>query len=446
MAKRLTPLSVRQLKPSRVRREVPDASVPGLHLIIHPTGKRVWALRLRRPSGQTAKITLGAVDTANREVEAAPVVGQLLSLPAARQLAASLLRDRAMGRDIAADVVAAKRRARGERMAAVAGTFGQAAVDYCSYMRKSQRTWARSARVIGVDEQLELIRGGLADRWSARPVTTITSADVYDVVNEVCNRGVPGLARRSEGPTEGMARSAHDTLSAMFTWLRRHRRVEVNPVSNVHPPDPARERDRVLSDDELAQLWRATDQIGWSFRAIYRLLILTGCRLSEIAEMRWSELSDDLTTLKLPADRVKNKKLHDVPLSPAAREVITAVPRIAGSDYVFTGRTGATPVSGFSKAKARIDALIGPGVPPWVTHDIRRTVASGLQRLGIALPVTEKILGHEGGSFAGVVGIYQRHEYAAEQRAALERWAAHVEGLVSGASAGVVPIRRRRGR
>jgi hypothetical protein len=89
---------------------------------------------------------------------------------------------------------------------------------------------------------------------------------------------------------------------------------------------------------------------------------------------------------------------------------------------------------------------MGPAVPPWVTHDIRRTVASGLQRLGVALPVTEKILGHEGGSFAGVVGIYQRHEYAAEQRAALERWAAHVEGLVSGAPAGVVPIRHRRGR
>src|SRR5262249_4674015 len=107
MAKRLTPLAVKTIKPGKVRREVPDASVPGRHLLSHPTGKRVWALRLRRPSGQTAKITLGAADTANREVEAAPVVGQLLSLPAARQLAASLLRDRAMGRDIAADVVAA---------------------------------------------------------------------------------------------------------------------------------------------------------------------------------------------------------------------------------------------------------------------------------------------------------------------------------------------------
>ena len=446
MTKRLTPLSVRQLKPSRVRREVPDAAMPGLHLIIHPTGKRVWALRLRRPSGQTAKITLGAVDTANREVEAAPVVGQLLSLPAARQLAASLLRDRAMGRDIAADVVAAKRRARGERMAAVAGTFDQAALDYCGYMRKSQRTWARSARVLGVDDQLQLIRGGLADRWSARPVTAITSADVYDVVNEVRHRGVPGLKRRREGQTEGMARSAHDTLSAMFTWLHRHRRVESNPASGVHPPDPPAERDRVLSDDELAHLWKVTDQIGWSFRAIYRLLILTGCRLSEIAEMRWSELSDDLTTLQLPADRVKNKTPHDVPLSPMARDVIAAVPRIAGSDYVFTGRTGATPVSGFSKVKARIDALMDPDVAPWVTHDIRRSVASGLQRLGVPLVVTEKILNHQSGSLAGIVKVYQRHEYAAEKRAALERWAAHVEGLVCGESASVTPIRRSRGR
>jgi integrase len=444
MAKRLTPLAVKTMKPGKVRREVPDASVPGLRLIIHPTGKRVWALRVRRLSGQSAKVTLGPVDVTNREVEGTPVVGQLLSLPAARQLAASLLRDRAMGRDIAADVVAAKRRARGERMAAAAGAFGQAAVDYCGYMRKSsQRTWVRSARVLGVDEQLQLIRGGLADRWSARPVTGITSADVYDTVNETRNRGVPGLVRRSEGPTEGMARTMHDTLSAMFTWLRRHRRVESNPVSNVHPPDPARERDRVLSDDELVKLWRATDEVGGHFGAIYKLLVLTGCRLNEIAQMKWAELSDDLTTLQLPPNRVKNKMPHDVPLSRMAREVIAAVPRVVGSDFVFVGRAGATPVSGFSKAKVRIDALMGPDVPPWVTHDIRRSTASGLQRLGVPLVVTEKILNHQSGSLAGIVKVYQRHEYAAEKRAALERWSTHIESLVSGESASITPIRRR---
>ena len=415
-------------------------------MVIQPTGRRVWALRLRRPDGRSAKITLGPVDTTNREAEGTPVVGQLLTLAGARQLAAALHRERAMGRDIAAEAVAAKRRARGERAAAAASSFGRAAIDYVAFTKKNLRRWQRSARMLGVDENLELIRGGLAERWNTRSVGEISSHDIFFIVDEVRHRGVPGLARRTGGPTEGMARVMHGVLSAAFSWFVRNRRCERNPCAGVHLPEAGRERDRVLSDDELVRLWKATEQIGGSFGAIYKLLVLTGCRLNEIAQMKWVELSDGFATLKLPAERVKNKTPHDVPLSRMARDVIAAVPRIAKSDFVFASPRTGRPASAFSKAKAAIDALIGPGVPPWVTHDIRRSVASGLQRLGVALPVTEKILGHEGGSFAGVVGIYQRHEYAAEQRAALERWAAHVEGLVSGESASITPIRRRRGR
>src|SRR5262245_23437137 len=448
MAKRrLTPLSVRKLRAGKARREIPDATMPGLHLVIQPTGRRVWALRLRRPDGRSAKITLGPVDTTNREViDGAPVVGQLLTLAGARQLAAALHRERAMGRDVAAEAVAAKRRARGERAAAAAGTFGRAVLDYIASMKKKLRRWQRSARMLGVDENLELIRGGLAERWNTRSVGEISSHDIFFIVDEVRHRSVPGLARRTGRPTEGMARVMHATLSAAFSWFVRNRRCERNPCAGVHLLEAGRERDRVLSDDELVRLWKATEQIGGSFGAIYKVLVLTGCRLNEIAQMKWAELSDDFATLKLPAERVKNKTPHDVPLSPMARDVIAAVPRIAGSDFVFTSPRTGRPALAFSKAKAAIDALMGPDVPQWVTHDIRRTVASGLQRLGIALPVTEKILGHEGGSFGGIVGVYQRHEYAAEQRAALERWAAHVEGSIPGASAGVVPIRRHRGR
>jgi integrase len=445
MAKRLTPLSVRKLRPGKVRREIPDGAMPGLHLVIQPTGRRVWALRLRRPDGRSAKVTLGPVDTTNREVEGTPVVGQLLTLAGARQLAAALHRERAMGRDVAAEAVATKRRARGERATAAAGTFGRAVLDYIASMKKKLRRWQRSARMLGVDENLELIRGGLAERWNTRGIGEITSHDVFFVVDEVRHRGVPGLERRSREPTAGLARVMHATLSAAFSWFVQNRRCERNPCTGVHPPDPPAERDRVLSDDELVRLWKATEQIGGNFGAIFKLLILTACRLNEIAQIKWAELSDDFATLKLPTERVKNKKARDVPLSSMARKVISAVPRIAGSDVVFPSRNG-KPVSAFSKAKARIDGLMGPDTPPFVVHDIRRSVASGLQRLGVALPVTEKILGHEGESFGGIIGVYQKYEYAAEQRQALQRWALHVEGLVSGASAGIVPIRRRRGR
>ena len=131
-----------------------------------------------------------------------------------------------------------------------------------------------------------------------------------------------------------------------------------------------------------------------------------------------------------------------MPLSPLARSIITDVTRIDGSDFVFTV-TGRSPVSGFSKVKHRLDDLMDID-EAWRTHDIRRTVASGLQRLGVPLVVTEKVLNHVSGSFSGIVGVYQRHEYEAEQRAALERWADHVSGLVTNRPTSVVPIRQRR--
>src|SRR5262249_33448746 len=277
MAKRLTPLSVRKLRAGKARREIPDATMPGLHLVIQPTGRRVWALRLRRPDGRSAKITLGPVDTTNREVEGTPVVGQLLTLAGARQLAAAVHGERAMGRDVAAEAVAAKRRARGERAAAAAGSFGRAAIDYVAFTKKNLRRWQRSARMLGVDEQLELLRGGLAERWNTRSIGELSSHDIFFIVDEVRHRGVPGLARRSREPTAGLARVMHATLSAAFSWFVQNRRCERNPCTGVHLPDPPAERDRVLSDDELARLWKVTDQVGGNFGAIYKLLILTGC-------------------------------------------------------------------------------------------------------------------------------------------------------------------------
>jgi integrase len=189
---------------------------------------------------------------------------------------------------------------------------------------------------------------------------------------------------------------------------------------------------------ELTKLWRASDDVGEPFGAVFKLLMLTGARLNEIAQMRWAELSEDGTTIHLGAERTKNKRAHDVPLSPLVRKIIADVARIDESEFVFTV-TGRSAVSGFGKAKKRLDEAMD--IAPWRTHDIRRSVASGLQRLGVPLPVTEKILGHVSGSFGGIVGVYQRHDYEAERRVALERWAAHLEAIVTGEPARVVPIR-----
>jgi len=151
------------------------------------------------------------------------------------------------------------------------------------------------------------------------------------------------------------------------------------------------------------------------FGPMFQLLILSGARRDEIAALRWSEIKDD--TIILGRERTKAGEGHSIPLAPAVLDIIRGLPRIGDSDFVFT-TNGRTPVSGFSKIKKRLDSLTK--IPPWRTHDLRRVVATGLQRIGINLQVIEAVLGHVGGSRSGIVGVYQRHSFDAEKRIALD--------------------------
>jgi integrase len=188
---------------------------------------------------------------------------------------------------------------------------------------------------------------------------------------------------------------------------------------------PTLKRERVLSDDELAVIWRATDSPG-PFNGIVRLLMVTGQRREEVAGMAWAELFDDFSTWTIPASRAKNGATHIVPLASPAQELLRGVPRFG--DLVFPGLRG--PFKGFWRAKAALDAK--SGVTNWRLHDLRRTAATGLQRLGVRLEVTEQVLNHISGSRAGIVGVYQRHDFATEKRAALEAWGEHVLAIVAG--------------
>jgi integrase len=125
--------------------------------------------------------------------------------------------------------------------------------------------------------------------------------------------------------------------------------------------------------------------------------------------------------------------------------ILETLPRV-GSTYVFT-TNGATSVSGFSRGKARLDAALkaandGAAIEPWTLHDIRRSVASGLAGVGVNLPVIERLLNHVSGSFAGIVGVYQRHDFADATRDAMTRWGRHIEALAAGeAASNVVTLR-----
>jgi integrase len=211
--------------------------------------------------------------------------------------------------------------------------------------------------------------------------------------------------------------------------------IAASPCIGVTQPSKERPRERVLSDDELRRLWFASEAIGGPVGACIKLLLLTGQRRGEIAGLRWDELDGD--TLALPAARMKGRAAHIVPLSTQAAAIIASMPKLVPGvprrdGYVF----GPSPIGHFDRIKRELDARVGE-MPPWVTHDIRRSVASGMARLGVPVPTIEKILAHRSGTFAGIVGTYQRHSFLPEMAAALQKWADHVERLVGGKPAKV---------
>lgn len=252
--------------------------------------------------------------------------------------------------------------------------------------------------------------------WGHRPIADIGRRDVLDLIDSIADRGAVTMARRVQG-----------YVHRLFRWAVGRGIVEKNPAADLPRPGAETRRERVLTDTEITSIWKAADE--WPFGAIYRLLLLTGARRGEIGDLRWAEL--DKEEIKLDGARTKNGKPHVIPLSKAAQAVTSELHRVAGTELVFGISKSA---GGYDRAKERVDAkiaaMMGAQLPPWRLHDLRRTVATGLQKLGMNLQVIEAVLGHVSGSRSGVVGTYQRHSFDAEKRAALEAWGAHVSALV----------------
>ena len=431
MAKLLTAVGCVKLKPAAVRREVPDVGAPGLHLVIQPSGVKSWALRYRRTSGKGAKLTLGPFYFAgDREPDMEPAIGAPLTLAQARWLAAQLRHEIATGIDVGVRYLHEKRAKRSALATAQASTYGALAREYVeTHVCKRVRRWPEIARLLGIDaETSDATPDGLAERWRTRPVAEIDGHDIWAVIDEARKIGIPGVEARTDGPSDARATHLLAALSGFFGWLQRERRVTVNPCAGVFRPAPAKARDRVLSNDEIARFWRACETLPLNYGAVLKILALTGARLREVTDMRWSELAGD--EWRLPSERVKNGRAHIVPLAPLAREILASVPRIEGCEFVFSN-DGTRPPGGWSRVKLTIDSAMG-NPPPWVLHDLRRTFVTGLGELGVRPDVIELAVNHAGGSRGGIAGVYNRSELLPERRAALERWAAHISGLAEG--------------
>jgi integrase len=397
VAKDLTKAALDNLKPGAARREVADGHTRGLYFVLQPSGVASWAVRYR-VAGRNRKLTLGPYPQ--------------VDLKAARDMARKALAKIAAGSDPAAEKQVKKAAARTS-----ADDLVETALE--RYILRHVKP-LKSAR-----EAERLLRREIMTPWKGRRLAEVTRRDVHKLLDGVLDRPAPILANR-----------VRTHLKRFFAWAVERELVQSSPVDNVRTPTSEKPRDRVLDDTELKRVWDATEAIAPPFRQALQVLTLTGQRLGEVAGMRWDEIDPATKLWSMPGKRTKNAKAHTVPLSPQALAIVNAMPRIDGCDFVFTAN-GKISVTGFSKIKRNLDALL-PGMQPWRLHDLRRSAATGMARIGVDIIVVEKILNHVSGQLRGVVGTYQRHGFEDERRVALERWARHIEALATGEGSNVV--------
>jgi integrase len=246
-----------------------------------------------------------------------------------------------------------------------------------------------------------------------------------------------------------MANRVHRTLQVLFKWAFSRGEIDENPCVGVRPPAKDRARDRTLSDAELKRIWEQLPILRFQGAAAIKLLLLTGQRLQEVVGAKWSEIDFERAVWTLPTNEPgrskKRRSAHLVPLSNAAVSILADLKKTNGAfSTVFeppAGRRDRAPTRNLvSGAKAQLDEAL-PGLPPWRTHDLRRTCRTGMGMLGVPVHVAELVLGH---ALTSIVATYDRYSYLAEKRDALDRWAAHVLRVVGetpGLSAQVASIR-----
>jgi integrase len=424
--KKLTELSVERAKPPlHGRIEYFDAAFPGLALRITANGSKSWSA-FYRYKGRLRRLTIGRYPA--------------IRLAQARREAAAALERVRQGIDAAEE-----KRTRRDLHTPETDTFSALAQDYLDrYLRKNNAasTYQEAKRDLEHDA---------LPKWRNRPLASISRRDVIDLIDGIVERGAEIQANRT------FAR-----LRALFNWAVEKDRLPASPVARMRPPTKERTRDRVLSDDEIRWFWEACNEIGWPFGPLFKLLLLTAQRRDEVAGMARSEIDLEKRVWTIPRHNTKNDRGHEVQLSDLGRQVFQQLPRITnghGETALAFTVTGDTHVSGFSRAKRRLDTAMRQArrrslglpesdqelrkrlgisankplpveIPDWRLHDLRRTATTGMARLNFPPHVVDKVLNHVSGTIRGVAAVYNRFEYLDERRAALEAWGRHVDNLV----------------
>lgn len=428
MPEKITKRLVDATKPGAKDVFVWDAEVKGFGLKVTPAGGKVYILQYRVEGGRTTapkRYTIGKH-------------GSPWTADGARDEAIRLLGLVKAGTDPQAQKTDARAAAsvKADTFATVADLFIE------RYAKPNTRSWEETKRLL--DKHAVPV-------WGERPVKEITRRDVNRLLDGIVDDGKRVLANRVLA-----------AVRKLFAWAASKDYVLGSPCAGVEPPAEEQSRDRVLTDGELREVWTAAGSLGVPFGPFVRMLIMTAQRREEVAGMRWSEVDLSAKLWTIPKERAKNGKAHAVPLSNAAVQILETMPRITlengkPSEFVFT-TTGTSPISGFSRAKDKLDRLTlearqkaakerGEAVDEvqnleaWRLHDIRRTVTTGLAGMGIAPQVADRILNHVSGTVRGVAATYNRFQYLDERRDALDAWARKVDALVNGTPANVVQLR-----
>jgi integrase len=312
-------------------------------------------------------------------------------------------------------------------------TFKDAVERYLAIHGRDTRYWR---------QKRTRLESGDVKAFRERPLATIERAQIVAALDVVQQRA------------HSAARVLFSDMRPIFAWALDRAAIEKNPMLGMRGPASSEARDRVLSDAEIRAFWQAAGEQGHLFEHVFKLLLLTAQRREEVAGMRRREIDLDNTTWTIARERCKNGKAHTVDLCPEAAAMLdplgekAAPRRLKTTDDLVFSTTGTAPVSGFSNAKARLDArmreLLGDKFQPWRTHDLRRTAASGMAALGLPPHVIERVLNHMSGAQGGLVGVYQRHEYREERKRAILAWGERVAAIVGGekAPSNVISLKR----
>jgi integrase len=367
-----------------------DAGCPGFGVKVTPKGRKVF-IALYRTGGAGSKLRKYTIGPYGR-----------VTLHQARVAAQKVFAAKLEGRDPAAEKREAKRRVVADRVDDLLETF-------ISQRLSQNRSGGEIAR---------LLRREIGKVWTGKSIHEINKRDVIEVISAIEQRGAPFAANKSL-----------KSIKTFLRWCVGRAVLDQSPAEGV--PLPAKEvaRDRVLDDQELAQVILAARKIGGLYGGIVELLALTGQRREEVARLRWEELALEQRIWTIPKSRTKNAKAHVVHLSDQALAVLK---RADQKGALVFSLLGTKPFQEFNRTKRRLDQL--SGVTGWRLHDLRRTCVSGMARLGVAPHVADKILNHQAGTISGVAAVYQRHEFLLERREALERWGAHVAHILAEAS------------